>query len=62
MGLFQADTRRGVESVINAYGNKLLSLVGYFLLARASVALARLRNVEAVELITPIIHRAPGER
>lgn len=58
----KADTRRGVESVNKAYGNKLAILAGDFLLARASVALARLRNVEVVELISSIIeHLVKGE-
>ena len=45
-----------------AYGNKLAILAGDFLLARASVALARLRNVEVVEIISSIIeHLVKGE-
>lgn len=40
-----ADTRRGIGSVNSVFGNKLAVLAGDFLLARASVCLARLRNV-----------------
>lgn len=42
----QASTRRGVPSVNKVFGDKLAILGGDFLLSRASVALARLRNVE----------------
>jgi geranylgeranyl pyrophosphate synthase len=42
----KASTRRGVPSVNQMFGNKLAILGGDFLLSRASVALARLRNVE----------------
>ena len=49
------ESRRGVESVNRAYGNKLAILAGDFLLARASVALARLRNVEVVEIVSTVI-------
>ena len=41
-----ADTRRGLSSVNHVFGNKLAVLGGDFLLARASVSLARLRNVD----------------
>ena len=50
-----ADTRRGVKSVNSVFGNKLAILGGDYLLARASVALARLRNVRVVELLSLII-------
>ena len=49
----KADSRRGVESVNRAYGNKLAILAGDFLLARASVALARLRNERWWRLCQP---------
>ena len=42
----KADTRRGVPSVNQVFGNKLAILGGDFLLSRASVSLARLRNFE----------------
>ena len=58
----QADARRGVPSVNAHFGNKLAILAGDFMLARASVSLARLRSVEAVELIsTSIEHLVKGE-
>mmetsp|Transcript_81999 Transcript_81999/g.163823 ORF Transcript_81999/g.163823 Transcript_81999/m.163823 type:complete len:566 (-) Transcript_81999:269-1966(-) len=58
----QADTRRGVPAANRAYGDKLAILAGDFLLARASVALARLRNVEVVELLSTVIeHLVKGE-
>jgi geranylgeranyl pyrophosphate synthase len=57
-----ADTRRGVGSVNKMFGNKLAVLSGDFLLARASVCLARLRNVPAVELLSTVIeHLVKGE-
>lgn len=57
-----ADTRRGVKSVNSMFGNKLAILAGDFLLARASICLARLRNVEVVEIIsTSIEHLVKGE-
>jgi hexaprenyl-diphosphate synthase len=42
----QATTRRNMESVNQVFGNKLAILGGDFLLSRASVSLARLRNLE----------------
>ena len=57
-----ADTRRGVASVNSSFGNKLAVLAGDFLLARSSVCLARLRNVEAIELLANVIeHLVKGE-
>lgn len=57
-----ADTRRGVSSVNSVFGNKLAILAGDFLLARASVCLARLRNVPVVELLSTVIeHLVKGE-
>jgi hexaprenyl-diphosphate synthase len=61
--------RRGLNSVNKEYGNKMailagnilmcliivLTFTGDFLLARASLALARLRNVEVVELLSTVI-------
>jgi hypothetical protein len=46
-----ADTRRGMNSVNFVFGNKLAILAGDFLLARASVSLARLRNLD-VRVVT----------
>jgi solanesyl diphosphate synthase len=57
-----SDTRRGVPSAHRAYGDKLAILAVDFLLARASVALARVRNLEVVELISTVIeHLVKGE-
>jgi hypothetical protein len=58
----KAEMRRGRPSVNHAFGNKLSILGGDFLLARASVAMARLRDVEVVELLaTTIEHLVKGE-
>eukprot|EP01027_Heterolobosea_sp_BB2_P017466 GEZU01024727.1.p1 GENE.GEZU01024727.1~~GEZU01024727.1.p1 ORF type:complete len:316 (-),score=104.30 GEZU01024727.1:52-999(-) len=58
----EADTRRGEKSLNAAFGNKVAVLAGDFLLARASLALARLRNVEVIELLSTVIeHLAHGE-
>ena len=50
-----AQTRRGQPSGNDKYGNKMAILAGDFLLARACVGLARLRNVEVVELLATVI-------
>lgn len=58
----KAATRRGVPSANQVFGNKLAILGGDFLLSRASVALARLRNIEVVELLSTVIeHLVKGE-
>ncbi len=58
----EADERRGVPSINKLYGNKMAILAGDFLLARASVSLARLRDVEVVELLSTVIeHLVKGE-
>uniref|UniRef100_A0AAV1VHL8 Uncharacterized protein n=1 Tax=Peronospora matthiolae TaxID=2874970 RepID=A0AAV1VHL8_9STRA len=58
----EADTRRGRPSVNKVFGGKMAVLAGDFLLARSSVLLARLRNLEAVELMsTSIEHLVKGE-
>lgn len=57
-----SETRRGVGSVNAVFGNKLAILAGDFLLARASISLARLRNVPVVELLSTVIeHLVKGE-
>lgn len=57
-----SDTRRGVKSVNQMFGNKLAILAGDFLLARASVCLARLRNLEVIEVLSTVIeHLVKGE-
>jgi len=58
----KATTRRGSPSVNQVFGNKLAILGGDFLLSRASVSLARLRNLEVVELLSTVIeHLVKGE-
>ncbi|KAK4077155.1 uncharacterized protein Triagg1_4122 [Trichoderma aggressivum f. europaeum] len=48
-------SRRGAPSANLEFGNKMAVLAGDFLLGRASVALARLRNAEVVELLATVI-------
>ncbi|KAI8912805.1 isoprenoid synthase domain-containing protein [Gorgonomyces haynaldii] len=48
-------TRRNAPTANAEFGNKMAILAGDFLLARASVALARLRNVQVVELLATVI-------
>ncbi|KAF1988807.1 terpenoid synthase [Aulographum hederae CBS 113979] len=48
-------TRRSAPSANIAFGNKMAVLAGDFLLGRASVALARLRDPEVVELLATVI-------
>ncbi|KAI8987261.1 solanesyl pyrophosphate synthase [Mycotypha africana] len=48
-------TRRSLPSVNASFGNKMAILGGDFLLARASLALARLRNAECTELMTTCV-------
>lgn len=50
-----SETRRGAPSANLAFGNKMAVLAGDFLLGRASVALARLRNAEVIELLATVI-------
>ncbi|KAI5793794.1 decaprenyl-diphosphate synthase subunit 1 [Peziza echinospora] len=50
-----ADSRRGQLSGNLAFGNKMAVLAGDFLFGRASVALARLRDPEVVELVSTVI-------
>lgn len=58
----KATTRRNMASVNQVFGNKLAILGGDFLLSRASVSLARLRNLEVVELLSTVIeHLVKGE-
>jgi hexaprenyl-diphosphate synthase len=51
----QSMIRRSQPSANAEYGNKMAILAGDFLLARASLALARLRNPEVVELLATVI-------
>ncbi|CAN8105461.1 unnamed protein product [Discula destructiva] len=48
-------SRRGEPSANLEFGNKMAVLAGDFLLGRASVALARLRNAEVIELLATVI-------
>jgi geranylgeranyl pyrophosphate synthase len=57
-----ADTRRGKPAAHKQFGNKMAILAGDYLLARASIFLARLRNVQVVETMSTIIeHLVRGE-
>lgn len=57
-----SDSRRGRPSGNIAFTNKMAILAGDFLLGRASVALARLRNPEVIELLsTSIANLVEGE-
>uniref|UniRef100_A0A5B7BME2 Putative geranyl diphosphate synthase 2 n=1 Tax=Davidia involucrata TaxID=16924 RepID=A0A5B7BME2_DAVIN len=60
--LDDADTRRGIGSLNFVMGNKLAVLAGDFLLSRACVALASLKNTEVVSLIATVVeHLVTGE-
>lgn len=50
-----SESRRGSPSANLEFGNKMAVLAGDFLLGRASVALARLRNPEVIELLATVI-------
>jgi len=57
-----SETRRGKSAVHMVFGNKMAILAGDYLLARASISLARLRHVEVVECMSTIIeHLVRGE-
>ncbi|KAL7550619.1 hypothetical protein ACHAWF_013839 [Thalassiosira exigua] len=57
-----AHTRRGQPAAHKAFGNKMAILAGDYLLARASISLARLRNVDVVECMSTVIeHLVRGE-
>ncbi|RGB27169.1 solanesyl pyrophosphate synthase [Rhizophagus diaphanus] len=58
----ESEARRNNPSANISFGNKMAILAGDFLLARASVALARLRNPEVIELLaTAIANLVEGE-
>ncbi|GAB2249841.1 hypothetical protein Droror1_Dr00013200 [Drosera rotundifolia] len=60
--LDDADTRRGIGSLNSVMGNKLAVLAGDFLLSRACVALASLKNTEVVSLMAKAVqHLVTGE-
>jgi geranyl diphosphate synthase len=50
-----ASTRRGISSLNFNVGNKMAILAGDFLLARASVTLAALRDTRVVELMSQVL-------
>jgi hexaprenyl-diphosphate synthase len=50
-----SESRRSAPSANIAFGNKMAVLAGDFLLGRASVALARLRDPEVTELLATVI-------
>lgn len=51
----EATTRRGKKSVNTVFSDKQTILAGDYILSKASIALARLGNCRAVELIAEII-------
>jgi geranyl diphosphate synthase len=60
--LDDADTRRGIGSLNFVMGNKLAVLAGDFLLSRACVALAALKDTEVVSLLAKVVeHLVTGE-
>ena len=57
-----ADKRRGLKALNSLFGNKVAILAGDFLLARASVTLAALRNSEVIALMSQVLeHLVAGE-
>ncbi|KAG6404998.1 hypothetical protein SASPL_132577 [Salvia splendens] len=60
--LDDADTRRGIGSLNYVMGNKLAVLAGNFLLSRAFLALASLKNTEVASLLAKVVdHLVTGE-
>lgn len=58
----KAATRRNVPAVHVVFGNKMAILAGDYLLARASISLARLRDARVIETMSTIIeHLVRGE-
>ncbi|CAM0135963.1 coq1 putative hexaprenyl diphosphate synthase [Umbelopsis sp. WA50703] len=58
----ESESRRNIPSANASFGNKMAVLGGDFLLARSSLALARLRNAECTELMaTCIANLVEGE-
>lgn len=58
----KAEKRRGKAAVNLKFGNKIAILGGDFLLARASLFLVRLRNLEVIELMSGVLeHLVKGE-
>ena len=54
-GATHAEVRRGLRALNSVFGNKVAILAGDFLLARASVSLAALRNSEVIQLLSQVI-------
>ncbi|KAJ1664779.1 coq1 putative hexaprenyl diphosphate synthase [Coemansia sp. RSA 1813] len=50
-----AETRRGMPAIQKKFGNKMAIFAGDFLLARASMALARLRDPEVIEIMASVL-------
>ncbi|KAJ2257237.1 coq1 putative hexaprenyl diphosphate synthase [Coemansia sp. RSA 455] len=50
-----AETRRGLPAIQKTFGNKMAIFAGDFLLARASMALARLRDPEVIEIMASVL-------
>lgn len=50
-----AETRRGLKALNLVFGNKIAILAGDFLLARASISLASLKNTDVVQLLSQVI-------
>lgn len=50
-----AEMRRGLKALNSVFGNKIAILAGDFLLARASVSLAALRDSEVIQLLSQVI-------
>ncbi|KAJ2061733.1 coq1 putative hexaprenyl diphosphate synthase [Coemansia sp. S146] len=48
-------TRRGLPAIQKTFGNKMAIFAGDFLLARASMALARLRDPEVIEIMASVL-------
>ncbi|KAJ1726782.1 coq1 putative hexaprenyl diphosphate synthase [Coemansia biformis] len=51
----RAETRRGLPAIHRRFGNKMAIFAGDFLLARASMALARLRDPEVIEIMSGVL-------
>ena len=49
------EVRRGLRALNSVFGNKIAILAGDFLLARASVSLAALRNSDVIQLLSQVI-------
>ena len=52
---YHAEMRRGLKALNSVFGNKIAILAGDFLLARASVSLAALRDSEVIQLLSQVI-------